>query len=131
MEKVNAPKYTMVCIYTKKGNLLPYFTATVRDKSNISLETLMRIEECYAAVREIQLIAMFRWEQGKCFCKIKCPVNPLPVKGEFECPSIFAIDKFLKANGWTFKQKVFPRMFIQLNPYQAHDFCRGFGYELN
>jgi len=75
-----------------------------------------RLIQAYTREREIQLMALFRFENHngeapKVFCKIKCPVNPLPVKGEFEAPSVKAIDQFLKGNGWNFKEKFYPRMF--------------------
>lgn len=112
-------KYSLVCIYTKKGNLLPYFGAKEThfiqgrfySSPQAKLEHIQRLHNHYAQEREIQLIAMFRLEGSKCFCKIKCPVNPLPVKGEFEVPCHGAIASFLKANGWTFKQKIHPNMF--------------------
>ena len=106
------PKYPMVYIYTKKGNLLSYMTGKVMGEMHIKDQaTSDRIHEYYKREREIQLIAMFRWEGSKCFCKIKCPVNPLPVKGEFEIPSIGVVEGFLRKEGWAFKQKFYPRMF--------------------
>ena len=106
------PKYTMVDIYTKTGNLLAYLTdKVVQEQGFQSGDAHMRAVKYYSQEREIQLIAMFRWEQGKCFCKIKCPVNPLPIKGEFEVPSMGVLINFLKTNGWSHKQTVYPRMF--------------------
>lgn len=104
-------KYPTVLIYTKKGNLLPYFQGKVSDIHPMNELTYKRQREYYTAEREIQLIALFRYDGAKCFCKIKCPVNPLPIKGEFECPSTGVVDHWLKANGWNFKQKLYPRMF--------------------
>ncbi len=110
-------KYPIVIIYTKKGDLLPYFNhklaSALRDSGSMGYE---RIRTTYAKERDIQLIAMFRWETDgqygqKYFCKIKCPVNPLPIKGEFECPTIRTVDSWLKNAGWSFKQKLYPRMF--------------------
>lgn len=98
------PKYTLVQVYTKKGNLLPWYHSQYG-------EQCLSSKEYYAKERDIQLIVMFRFEGNRCFCKIKCPVNPLPVKGEFEVPSTEAIRHFLNANGWNFKQKFYPRMF--------------------
>lgn len=114
--KANEPaksKYTLACIYTKKGDLLPYLnTGKVLNENHPSPQTQAdAMHRYYAQEREIQLIALFRWEGSKCFCKIKCPVNPLPIKGEFEAASMDVLDKFLKANGWSYKQKFYPRMF--------------------
>ena len=103
-------KYTQVLVYTKNGNLLPYVTAKVMNKC-ASAELSQRMRDYYTREREIQLLCMFRWENGKCFCRIKCPVNPLPVKGEFEVPTTTDVGTFLVNNGWSFKQKIYPRMF--------------------
>lgn len=103
-------KYTMVYIYTKKGNLMEYFYAMQRKCDNPAAAESLR--KMYEAEREIQLIAMFRWERdNKTFCKIKCPVNPLPVKGEFEIPSVKAMHQFLAKDGWSFQKEIYPRMF--------------------
>lgn len=105
------PKYTIACIYTKKGDLLPYLYTDKVCYNHFKGEPSEGAKMMYARERDIQLIALFRWEGNKVFCKIKCPVNPLPIKGEFEAASMAVLDKFLKANGWSFKQKFYPRMF--------------------
>ena len=101
-------KYDRVLIYTKKGNLLDYLQTdrVCRMFPNMS----DRAKQHYAQEREIQLIARIRWEvdersgKDRCYCSIKCPVNPMPVKGEFELPCLDALRAFLKANGWELKQ---------------------------
>lgn len=105
-----ATKYSAVCIFTKKTDLLDYFNSTKWLKAD-SKEQYERMREYYARERDVQLIAMFRWKEGKCFCKIKCPINPLPVHGEFETASYDSVGRFLAQNGWTFKEKLYPRMF--------------------
>ncbi|MCI6806314.1 MAG: hypothetical protein MR912_12140 [Prevotella sp.] len=45
------------------------------------------------------------------FCKVKCPINPLPVKGEFEVPSVNAIEHFLRDAGWTKTDVMNKRLF--------------------
>lgn len=109
--KATAIKYTRIEVYTKKGNLLDYF----RNSSKInckSTEEYNRMLAYYSREREIQLICMFRGEKGKTFCKIKCPVNPMPTNEEFEAVSMAAVYRFLNANGWTWKQDFYPRMFM-------------------
>ena len=107
-------KYQQVYIFTKRTNMLPFMTAKTTQHIS-SREAYTRYREYYAKEREVQLICMFLWERTtkgtKIFCKIKCPINPLPVKGEFEIPSISAIEQFLANNDWYFKQKFFPSMF--------------------
>lgn len=110
-------KYDRILVFTKNGNLLDYLNTdkVMRSFSNANHEGL---KESYGKERKIQLIARFRWEDfpvstikgivrmPKCFCNIKCPVNPLPVKGEFEVPSMDSMRAFLKVNGWELKQDV-------------------------
>lgn len=108
-------KYDRVLVYTKKGNLLDYLNTDKVSRENNGL-CLENVQKYYAQEREIQLVVSARWEDfpvstrkgivqmAKCFCRIKCPVNPLPVKGEFEVPSLDSLRRFLKANGWELKQ---------------------------
>ena len=105
------PKYSTVIIFTKKGNLSEYFTPSKQYDICNTAAHIIRAREYYAKEREIQLIAMFRYEGTKVFCKIKCPINPLPVKGEFEVPSTNVLIRFLRNNGWSYKQKFYPCMF--------------------
>lgn len=102
--------YSLVYMYTKKANLLPYLKT---DK--IYMRWSGNVSESYhqhcAEERDIQLMAMFRFENGKCFCRIKCPINPMPTNEEFSAVSITAVGKFLKEHGWVFKQKLNPSMF--------------------
>lgn len=97
-------KYSQAVIFTKRSNLLPYAHSQGINHFR-SPEERDRFFEHYAHEQEVSLIALFRWEHDKCICRIKCPINPLPVKGEFEAASPSAISRFLIANGWAFKQK--------------------------
>lgn len=102
-------QYDRVLVYTKKGNLLSYLRTdkVMRSCPKANVEGL---ERYYGEERNIQLVAKIRWESNgqygkeKCICKIQCPVNPLPVKGEFELPCLDSLRMFLKANGWELKQ---------------------------
>lgn len=96
------PKYTTATIFTKRGNLLPW----IHSQDYAVSERQMQY---YAEEREIQLLLRTRYERDetgktKLMCSIKCPVSPLPVKGEFEAPSYNAICHFLYKNGWERKQ---------------------------
>lgn len=104
------PKYTRIEVYTKKGNLLDYFLHTNKIYCKTQ-EEYNRMHAYYAKEREIQLIAMYRWEKGKLFCKIKCPINPMPTNKEFEAKSSAAVFRFLVVNGWAFKQDINTHMF--------------------
>ncbi len=110
-------KYDRVLIFVKKGNLLDYLN-TDKVSSTYTHANVEGLQKYYGKEREIRLIACVRWEtipvstrkgivqKPVCYCKIKCPVNPMPVKGEFELPSLESLRAFLKANGWTLKQDV-------------------------
>lgn len=37
---------------------------------------------------------------GKLLCSINSPINPVPVCGKFTAPSFYAIDSFLRREGW-------------------------------
>ena len=105
------PKYTCATIFTKKGNLSDYlYTDKIASQCNMHTPS-ESMREFYAREREIELILLTRHENGKLICRIKCPVNPLPVKGEFEAPTFSAVQRFLIDNGWRFKQKLYPHMF--------------------
>ena len=95
-EKANEkPNYHQAIIFTKRDNLVKYFWG----KPSLSNQ------EYYAREREIQLILLVRFENGKCICRIKCPINPLPIKGEFQCVSTSEMGKLLTSMGWTYKAK--------------------------
>ena len=74
-------------------------------------EQAQLIRERYSKDRDVQLILLVRHEDGKCICRIKCPINPLPIKGEFQCVSTGEMSKLLKSMGWTYKEKVRSGMF--------------------
>ena len=109
-------KYERVLVYTKKGNLLDY-ACTDKVMRSFSSANSASLKEFYGNERDIQLIAQIRWETNgqygkeKCICCIKCPVNPMPVKGEFELPSLDSLRMFLKANGWELKQDLYCGLF--------------------
>ena len=95
-EKANEkPTYHQAIIFTKRDNLVKYFWS----------KHSMSNQEYYAREREIQLILLVRFENGKCICRIKCPINPLPIKGEFQCVSTSEMSKLLTSMGWTYKAK--------------------------
>lgn len=108
--KAAAPKYTCAIIFTKRTNLSAYCNDKVYSKcgSDTNFEAMRKY---YAKERDVQLILLTRYEKGKLMCRIKCPINPLPVKGEFEAPSLTSVEAFLYSNGWKFKQKFYPQMF--------------------
>lgn len=96
-------KYDRAIFFIKRDNLLQWY-------NNVHWQTAYP-EEYYAKTRDIQLILLLRYEGGKIFAKIKCPINPLPVRGEFEIPSTTAIYNFLTTNGWCVDKDIHLRIF--------------------
>ena len=106
------PTYHTAIIYTKHTNLMPWLQSNYeRFGTHGTTEQVQRIREMYSKDREVQLILLVRHEDGKCICRIKCPINPLPIKGEFQCVSTGEMSKLLKSMGWTYKEKVHSGMF--------------------
>ena len=99
------PTYHTAIIYTKYTNLMPWYNGRCDAPRNPTAR------EYYSKDREVQLILLVRHEDGKCICRIKCPINPLPIKGEFQCVSTGEMSKLLKSMGWTYKEKVHSGMF--------------------
>lgn len=96
-EKSNEkPTYHQAIIFTKRDNLVKYLWG----------KPALSNQEYYARERDVQLILLVRYEKGKCICRIQCPINPLPIKGEFEAPSIGAVSHTLQTMGWTYKEKL-------------------------
>ena len=98
--------YHIAIIYTKRTNLMPWLQSNYTKFSTFSTpEQRQSIRAAYEKERDVQLILLVRHEEGKSICRIKCPINPLPVKGEFEAPSAAAVSKTLQTLGWKFKEK--------------------------
>lgn len=106
------PTYHTAIIYTKHTNLMPWLQSSYeRFGTHGTTEQAQRIREYYSKDREVQLILLVRHEDGKCICRIKCPINPLPIKGEFQCVSTSEMTKLLASMGWKYKEKVHSGMF--------------------
>lgn len=106
------PAYHTAIIYTKHTNLMPWLQSRYEMfGTNGTTEQAQRIREMYSKDRDVQLILLVRHEEGKCICRIKCPINPLPIKGEFQCVSTSKMTWLLASMGWTYKEKVHSAMF--------------------
>lgn len=109
------PTYGMAIIYTKRDNLLKWFDINgyqYAQGGNMEYsDKYQRMRAVYATEREIQLILLVRHENGKTICRIKCPINPLPIKGEFQCVSTSEMTKLLASMGWKYKEKIHSAMF--------------------
>lgn len=103
------PTYHTAIIYSKRDNLLKWLNS--RYPKFRDAQEAARIRAEYVTEREIQLILLVRHEEGKCICRIKCPINPLPIKGEFQCVSTSEMTKLLASMGWKYKEKIHSGMF--------------------
>ena len=100
------PTYGMAIIFTKRDNLLKWFSANDGFWA-LGTNAYQRARAVYAKEREVRLILLVRFnEKGKPICRIKCPINPLPIKGEFEAPTVGAVSHTLETMGWTYKEKL-------------------------
>ena len=113
------PTYHTAYIFTKHDNLSKWFnthrSCFIADGNLEYSFDFHQAEDFYAQERDVQLILLVRHETvqdahgdtiTKCYCKIKCPINPLPIKGEFEAVTAAAVNKLLKSLGWHFKDKI-------------------------
>ena len=70
-------------------------------------------DEYYAKKREVRLVVTERiTDDGHIYVRINCPINPLPVKGEFEIPNWAVLKRFLESNGWK-QREVITNDFLQ------------------
>lgn len=105
-EKANKKlTYHTAIIFTKRDNLLKWFSANDTFYAQ-GTDAYQRARAVYATEREVRLILLVRYEEGKSICRIKCPINPLPIKGEFEAPTVGAVSHTLETMGWTYKEKL-------------------------
>lgn len=104
------PTYHTAIIYTKRDNLSKWFDINgykYAQGANMEYsDTYQRMRAVYVTEMEIQLILLVRHEENKCICRIKCPINPLPIKGEFQCVSTSEMTKLLASMGWKYKEKL-------------------------
>ena len=103
------PQYHTVYRFTKRDSLEKWFLASRMKEGGPCDSQTSR--DYYYKEREIQLMLLVRHEEGKCICRIKCPINPLPIKGEFQCVSTSEMTRLLSSMGWTYKEKVHSAMF--------------------
>lgn len=96
--------YTSAILFTKHTNLMPYFEVKYADQIDACSKSVgfNQLKHHYSTDRDVRLILMIRLDDsGRVYCKIKCPINPLPIREEFVAASFNAVMKFLQDNGWT------------------------------
>lgn len=104
--------YTTAVIFTKHTDMLPWFNGKYHglpSKYGSSVGYNQFKSSC-AKPRDVQLILLVRYEYpisgSRIYCKIKCPINPLPIKGEFEVASLGCLVSLLEREGWKIKDKL-------------------------
>ncbi len=106
------PTYHTAIIYTKHTNLMPWLQSNyTKFGTSGTTEQAQSIRAAYEKERDVQLILLVRHEEGKCICRIKCPINPLPIKGEFQCVNTSEMTELLASMGWKYKEKIHSGMF--------------------
>lgn len=98
------PVYQYALIFTKRDNLSKWFNANC--SKFITDDNLEYSRRRYAQERDVKLTLLVRYDNNKCICRIKCPINPLPVRGEFNAVSEHEVRKFLTSLGWTCEQRL-------------------------
>ena len=109
-EHNSKPTYHTVYVYTKCDNLSKWFDANcskfIVDGNMEYSEHFRSAEKHYAQERIVKLVILVRHEAGKCYCRIKCPINPLPIKGEFETTTAADVGRLIMSMGWSFSHKI-------------------------
>ena len=106
--------YQRAYIFSKYTDMLDYFEANQASVCGVPLfedheayqKRVDNIRKRYAKARLVNLILLVRYEKNpltdsmRTICKIKCPINPLPVVGDFETPHLTQVIKSLNKHGW-------------------------------
>lgn len=106
--------YQRAYIFSKYTDMLTYFNANKDRICGVPMfedhdayqKRVDNIRKRYAKERPVSLILLVRYEKDHStnhvhtICKIKCPINPLPIKGEFEASSLQSVIDSIIANGW-------------------------------
>lgn len=104
--------YTSAILFTKHTNLMPWFECKYHDvPSNYGSSVgFNQFKNSCSQPRDVQLILLVRYEyplnRSRIYCKIKCPINPLPIKGEFEVASLRQLIQLLEREGWKKKMEM-------------------------
>lgn len=104
-------QYTTAIIFSKHTDLLPYFYATYNGSPSLNDVQYNRLKAHYETKRDVRLILLMRHDGKNTICRIKCPINPMPIKGEFEVVSMHNIFEFLRQHGWTHHDTYHSSMF--------------------
>ena len=108
---MKTPEYSEALFFHKTTDLLAWFDANYHTRLHLDRTTgnFDRIRASYAPVRNVQLILLVKYPatgRPRPICKIRCPINPLPIHGEFEVVSLSEICRLLTSFGWSLDRRV-------------------------
>lgn len=93
----------VIVTFIKRTNLMEF-------RRHIDNKDSMVLDSYYSKEQDVRLVVTERiTADRRIFCRINCPINPLPVKGEFEIPSWGVFKRFLESNGWKQREVIDPR----------------------
>lgn len=86
----------IIVTFVKRTNLMEFCKTDKHHENEFSAP-----EQYYAREQDVRLVVTERiTSDGHIFVHINCPINPLPVKGEFEIPNWGVLNHFLTSQGW-------------------------------
>ena len=97
----------VLVMFMKTTNLSRWFDVNV-DRSRC--DDYEGLKQRCAREREVQLVVQACFKHNKVFCRINCPINPLPVVGWFETPSISCLKRHLETLGWKHKCVIYNKI---------------------
>lgn len=98
-------QYDKLFTFYKHTDLLPYFHIKYNNMDIASMQ-YDRLKARYAVKRDVRLILLARYDGNKMICRIKCPINPMPIRGEFEASSVYDLFAFLGNMGWEHQETI-------------------------
>ena len=107
-------KYNTAYVFTKYTDMLDYFNKNIEhicgarlfEDIDTYLKRVDNVRKRYAQPRPVDLMLLVRYEydvaisRNRIICRIKCPINPMPIKGEFETHNLPDLINFIKQLGW-------------------------------
>lgn len=104
--------YDVAMVFTKHTDMMSWFDGKFHNTPSDCDKSVgfNQLKNSYARPRDVQLILLVRYDYtsnvGHIYCRIKCPINPLPIKGEFEVASLNALVHLIEREGWKMQNKL-------------------------
>lgn len=91
-------KVNKIMVFEKNANLLPYYQGMLAAGK---IHNMGDAPDHFTKERRVTLILAFGFDKGgNPVASIKCPINPLPTRGEFQYISKSAVINSLLSAGW-------------------------------